>query len=301
MDCTIYTIIVTFNAMPWIDRCLVSLRKSTKSSIPVVIDNASSDGCVEYIRENYPEVVLFPQNSNLGFGQANNIGFKYALANQADYVLLLNQDAALHPKALELLLQQSDGVSLLSPMHFNGEGTHLDYNFKSTLLASAKENDLMDDLILNKCVSQYQVEMVCAACWLLPISLLKTIGGFDPLFFHYGEDDNYLHRLKFHDIKRKVIPQAFMYHARERQGNMKAFRSKIILRHFLMLGANINLGFWERFIGYLYVLKRCYLEYLPTGRYLPGNFTLSFIAYIMKSLRVVKSRQINKNKGENWL
>lgn len=301
MDCTVYTIIVTYNAMPWIDRCLISLRNSTKSSIPVVIDNASSDGCVKYIRENYPEVVLFPQKKNLGFGRANNIGFKYALENHADYVLLLNQDASLHPKALELLLQQSDGVSLLSPMHFNGEGTRLDYNFKSTLLQSAKENDLMDDLILNKCIAQYQVEMVCAACWLLPISLLKTIGGFDPLFFHYGEDDNYLHRLKFHDIKRKVIPQAFMYHARERQGNMKAFRSKIILRHFLMLGANVNLGFWERLLGYLRVMKKCYFEYLPAGRYFPGNFIYSFVFYSIKFSQVIKSRQINRNKGENWL
>lgn len=297
----IYTIIVTYNAMPWIDRCLGSLRQSTIRTLPVVVDNASSDSCVEYIRENYPEVVLIPQNKNLGFGQANNIGFKYALENQADYVLLLNQDAALHPEALAFLLEQSDEISLVSPMHLNGEGTYLDYNFKNTLLQSARKNTLMDDIILDKCILQYQVDMVCAACWLLPIVLLKEIGGFDPLFFHYGEDDNYLHRLKFHDIKRKVIPQAFMYHARERQGNMKAFRSRIILRQLLLVGANINLNFWERLAGYLRVLKRCYFEYLPSGKYLPGYFIWSLLLYLLKFHQVITSRMTNRKIGGHWL
>lgn len=297
----IYALVVTYNAMPWIDRCLKSLRDSTIPTIPLVVDNASTDGCVEYVRKNYPEVILFPQVKNLGFGQANNIGFRYALEHNADYVLLLNQDAALHPKALELLLQQSDGASLLSPMHLNGEGTHLDYNFKNTLLQSARKNTLVDDMILDKRILQYQVDMVCAACWLLPIVLLKEIGGFDPLFFHYGEDDNYLHRLKFHGIKRIVIPQAFMYHARERQGNMKAFRSRIILRQLLMIGTNINLRFWGRVWEFFRVVKACYFDYLPNGMYVPGNYIYSFVLYLAKLPLVVKSRQINKSNGEHWL
>lgn len=297
----VYTIIVTYNAMPWIDRCLTSLRESTVKTIPIVVDNASTDGTIDYIRRNYSDVILFPQKQNMGFGQANNVGFRYALEHNADYVLLLNQDAALDELALELMLQQSDGESLISPIHLNGDGSLLDYNFKGTLLMSARNNALIDDLILNEVSPQYPVEMVCAACWLLPITLLKKIGGFDPLFFHYGEDDNYLHRLEYHGVKRLVVPQAFMFHARDRQGNMKAFRSKIIFRQLLMIGANINLKFWERLLEYLRVLKKCYVDYLPDRRYLPGYFIWSFILYLFLFLKIKKSRVINKKIGNNWL
>ena len=112
----IFTIIVTYNGHKWVDFCLGSLRASTVQTIPLVIDNGSTDGTLDYIREHYPEAVLFPQEKNLGFGQANNVGIRYALAHGADYCLLLNQDAAISADSIELMLAQSDGESLLSPI-----------------------------------------------------------------------------------------------------------------------------------------------------------------------------------------
>ena len=104
----IYTIIVTYNGLQWMDFCLGSLRASTVQTTPIIIDNNSSDKTVEYIRANYPECVILDNNKNLGFGRANNMGLSYALKNNADYVLLLNQDAAIAPNMLELCLSQSD-------------------------------------------------------------------------------------------------------------------------------------------------------------------------------------------------
>ena len=127
----IYTIIVTYNAMQrnWIDRCLMSLQKSTVPTIPVLIDNGSIDGTREHIPTHYPDVVWLPQDRNLGFGQANNIGIRYALEHQADYVLLLNQDAAIDADTIFKMLEVSDGYSLISPVHLNGDGGQLFFHY----------------------------------------------------------------------------------------------------------------------------------------------------------------------------
>lgn len=286
--------------MAWIDRCLTSLRQSTIKSVPVVIDNASSDGSVEYIRKNYPEVVLFPQKKNLGFGQANNVGFKYALEHDADYVLLLNQDAALHPDALELLLQQSDGKSLFSPLHCNGDGSRIDYMVKNATLFKAK-NTLVDDFLLAKPKQIYEIGEICAACWLMPVSMLRTIGGFNPLFFHYGEDNNYYQRLKYHGIPVFLVPQALMYHNREVHGNMTVYKKKWIYRRLLFVATNINLSLLKRIRSYLEVLKDCYVHALWKKQYIPGLFLCEMFNVLFKYNKILNSRKQDVTIGANWL
>ena len=99
----IFFVIVTYNAMPWVDRCLESALNGTKSAEIVVVDNVSKDNTVEYIKANYPQVHLFPQTENLGFGAANNLGIRYALEQGADFVYLLNEDAWIEKNTLEIL------------------------------------------------------------------------------------------------------------------------------------------------------------------------------------------------------
>src|SRR5690606_23565222 len=94
-------IIVTYNGMPWIQKCLASC----KDHQIVVVDNNSTDGTVAFINENFAKVQLMPQKENLGFGQANNIGIAYALEQGAVYVFLLNQDAYLQADCIEKLIQ----------------------------------------------------------------------------------------------------------------------------------------------------------------------------------------------------
>ena len=89
----ILTIIVTYNGMKWLDRCLGSLRESSLKTDVVAVDNGSTDGTPEYIAANFPEVQLHCTGENLGFGRANNVGLQKAVAEGYDYVYLLNQDA----------------------------------------------------------------------------------------------------------------------------------------------------------------------------------------------------------------
>jgi N-acetylglucosaminyl-diphospho-decaprenol L-rhamnosyltransferase len=89
----VVVIIVTYNGAGWIEKCLNSLRNSSLNTDVIVIDNASTDETVSLIENLYPEVELVKRANNLGFGQANNIGLRMALDQNADFVFLLNQDA----------------------------------------------------------------------------------------------------------------------------------------------------------------------------------------------------------------
>ena len=86
----VFVIIVSYNGMKWIDKCLNSVLNQGEV---VVVDNNSCDGTVDYIRMNFSLVKILSQTTNYGFGTANNIGISYAMKKGADAVFLLNQDA----------------------------------------------------------------------------------------------------------------------------------------------------------------------------------------------------------------
>ncbi|MFC6858579.1 glycosyltransferase family 2 protein [Zunongwangia atlantica] len=209
-------VIVTYNGIKWIDKCLQSC-----GDYPViVVDNNSSDNTLGFIKKKYPTVHIIKQDKNLGFGQANNIGISYALNHGADFVFLLNQDAYLSGNCLEKLIKvksRNSEYGVLSPIHLNGEGTRIDSKFSKYLL---NNEDFYSDHILNKPLKNvYDFPFVNAAGWLISRECLETVGGFDPMFFHYGEDDNYCQRLNYHGFKLGVVSEVFLRHDRIQEGN----------------------------------------------------------------------------------
>lgn len=235
----IFTIIVTYNAMKWLDRCLNSLRASSIPTTVVVIDNGSTDNTIASIQTHFPEVVLFPQNKNLGFGQANNIGMRYALAHGASHVLLLNQDAWIEERMLETLLQFDDNNSLLSPIHMTGEGDRIDANFEKNAIRRSKEYVRYNEDQIKGMNAKYATYEINAACWLLPRLILEEIGGFNPLFFHYAEDTDYLQRLHYHHKGVYFVSGTHCYHDR---ANVPAKKptEQLIYQQLILRAVDIN-------------------------------------------------------------
>ena len=208
----LFVIVVTYKGMQWYDRCFTSLRNSTIPVQTIVVDNASNDGTVEYIKENYPEIILIESKENLGFGKANNMAMRYALDHECDYVFLLNQDAWVEPETIEKLVkvhQEHKEFGIVSPMHLNVNKTGL--VMKEFCRQPCNER-LITDLYLNTLSDVYETTYIHAAAWLLPRLTLVTIGGFDPIFNHYGEDDDYLHRVRYHRVRIGVCPSARIVH-----------------------------------------------------------------------------------------
>jgi GT2 family glycosyltransferase len=129
---TIYVVIVNWNGKKLIQKCLSSFFAKTQNPKckVVVIDNASTDGSTEMLQTNFPAAELIKNIENAGFSRANNQGIRHALANNAEYVLLLNNDVEIiDEKWLENLIDvfESDkkigilGCKLLFP---NGKIQH---------------------------------------------------------------------------------------------------------------------------------------------------------------------------------
>lgn len=241
-----HIIIVTYNATPWISKCLCNINFDKYDVI--IVDNNSSDETVDFIKSNYKSVILLQQEKNLGFGQANNLGISYALNHGAKYVFLLNQDAYLVDDGIEHLVafqSKNNEYGILSPIHVNADKTKLDRNF-SNYLSYDKNPYFFSDFVLGNPLKKiYDLPFINAAGWLLSKSCLKTVGGFDPLFFHYGEDDNYCQRLKYHGFEIGILPNTFIIHDRENRPktDIKLFSKEYYareLRQFKVRYANVN-------------------------------------------------------------
>lgn len=306
METKISIIIVTYNGIKWIQKCLESVRLYSV----ILIDNNSSDGTENFIKSNYPEIDLLQQEKNLGFGQANNIGISYALEQGADYVFLLNQDAYLEDGSLEKLIEVSKKnpqFGILSPIHLNGKADKLDENFSNYLNYRANP-DFYSDFILKKpLLDVYDVPFVNAAGWLMSRECLETVGGFDPLFFHYGEDDNYCQRLNYHGFKIGVVPDARLLHDRENRtgqeisfGGRKYFQA--MERQMKLKYADINKPWDPELDNLIRKRKNAWLKTTVKLDFKRGAFFRN--EYLMlQRLRseVFLSRETNKLQGLNYL
>lgn len=215
-DRTIVVIVVTYNGKKWIDKCFGSIINSTIPVHIVAIDNASTDGTPNRIREKFKQVEVIETGQNLGFGKANNIGLKRMLDVNADYAFLLNQDAWVENDTIEKLIkvqQKNPDYHLLSPVHLNGKGDAIDRKFQN-YLSNNHTPGFYSDLFLNKLKPIYEGKYANAAAWLLTNHCIETVGGFDPLFQLYGEDDDYISRLHKANLKLGIVPHSKIYHDR---------------------------------------------------------------------------------------
>ncbi|SHM95167.1 glycosyltransferase family 2 protein [Flavobacterium xinjiangense] len=301
----VLTIIVTYNGMDWIDKCLKSI---VGQSEVVVVDNNSSDDTVTYIETNFPSVKLLSQTTNYGFGIANNIGINYALQNEADAVFLLNQDAFAQTDCIKKLItayQQNSYYGIISPIHLNGNGSAVDYSFLK-IVSPFNASSLVSDLIVG-CYSKdiYEIYFINAAAWFIPKDVFYKVGGFDPLFFLYGEDDNYCQRVLFHGFKIGIIPNAIIYHDSNNSnyqigeaGSEKYFRQ--FLNSVYVKYANINTDNHKQLFNFkVYMLKKVIFKVIA--------FEIEKAKSLFEKYRKVdvsaikKSVMRNKIKGSNYL
>lgn len=212
----VFVVIVTFNGAAWITGALQSLRDSIHPCTAVVVDNASADNTAEIVRRDFPEAVLIESGANLGFGLGNNLGIEHALRKHGDAVFLLNQDAYVTPQVIGQLvdfLQAQPGFDIVSPLHCSPDLGRVDPQTQRGYLQRYIPAYLSD-----ACVGQvqphYTIRGINAAAWMLRADVFRRCGGFDPLFFMYGEDDDLIDRFAHHGVRMALLPSARIVHLR---------------------------------------------------------------------------------------
>ena len=302
----LYTVIITYNGSKWVEKCLGSLNNSSIRPKTIVIDNGSKDQTLSIIKSEFPEVEIIETGKNLGFGQANNIGIKKAYDAGADYVFLLNQDAWVEEDTIEKLINahfKEPTFGIVSPMHLSGKGDQLDFLF-STYIEPRRCKNLYSDIYLQQVKEKiYEVPFVNAAAWLMSRNCIEIVGGFNPSFFHYAEDDNYLDRLIFHGLKVGIYPHCKIYHDRsEREQNLvfhnpdTTYKRNIIKE---MSNPNESKTFQNLIASYF---KDFFISLLRFR--FKEIFTLKYkltIVYGLNKSEIIKNRALSRKKGLTFL
>jgi GT2 family glycosyltransferase len=306
IDLNVYIIIVTYNGMKWLPKSLASIKKT--SSV-IVVDNNSSDNTVKFIQKTYREFILIPLNENLGFGRANNIGISKALNLGAEAVFLMNQDVYLRDDVildLSRILKKHPKFGVVSPMHLNGKGDLLDKDFAKYCLANTKI--YLSKLNKENNKQNFNVPFVNAAAWLISKECLEKVGGFDPVFFHYGEDENYCQRVRYHGFSIMIHVNSFIMHDTldlKSQSTSKYSKRDILnFKKFLFLKyANLNQDFSD--IKYNHEFQKICKNLFKSSFKLnyngiKGNFEKIKILFFLKK-EIKRSRSQNSELGKHYL
>lgn len=284
----VLVVIVTYNAVPWIDRCLNSLVESSIRPDVYLIDNGSTDGTQDVIQSRFPDVVFQQSCQNLGFGKANNLGLQYAIDNDYEYVYLLNQDAWLLPDTIEKLIDISSrnpDYGILSPFQMNADMIHIDNSFGRNACSWMSNPEILNDFYNNDIQEIYSVKDVMAAHWLITRKCLLQVGGFSPSFPHYAEDTNYTDRVRFWGMKVGVVPALRVVHDRAERKYSDKMGVYLNYVQGIRLISNPVPDYSHPYIALI-------------GKFLKSSISRNSFKPMMKCMKIfVSIRKIQKNKA----
>ena len=215
MDLSI--IIVNYNVKEFLQNLLLSIEKASVniSKEIIIVDNASNDGSVEFLKEKFSGVKLIENTKNVGFGKANNQALEIATGK---FILLINPDAVVSEDTFEKMISFFEenpeaglaGCKILNPdgtlqlacrRSFPGPWTSF---CKVTGLSSLFPNSKLFaryNLTYLDTEQTYEVDAISGSFMMMRKEVYKKVGGFDDDFFMYGEDLDLCYRIQKADYK----------------------------------------------------------------------------------------------------
>lgn len=203
----------------------------------VVVDNGSTDGSVEKIQnlrfktqDDNLKFKIIENEENLGFAEGNNVGIRYALANGADYVVLLNNDTLVDKNLIHELLkamEQDESIGIAGPKIYFASG--YEYHHKrykeeergkiiwyaggiidwQNVYASHRGVDEVDH---GQYEREEETDFVSGCAMMVRREVFGRIGLFNPKYFLYFEDNDLCQRAKKEGYKIFYVPKALLWH-----------------------------------------------------------------------------------------
>jgi len=209
----ITVIMLNWNGKQYLDDCLHSIQAQSYPALQItVVDNGSSDGSPEYVKNHFPAVNIIRNNKNLGFGGGTNIGITGCTT---DFLVILNNDASLHPDCIkelyEAISKDSMAGSCASRIMLKSENDRIDAAgivvCPDGLAIGRGRMEPTADYLDKK-----EVFFASGCCALFRKTMLDDIGLFDEGFFAYAEDTDLGWRAQSRGWKTLYIPTAIVYH-----------------------------------------------------------------------------------------
>jgi GT2 family glycosyltransferase len=198
---TVAVILVNWNGREVTLDCLRSLHMVKGPPLHIlVVDNASSDGSVEAIRREYPEVELLCQERNLRFAGGNNVGIRRALDLGAPHLLLLNNDTTIDPFAIQALvdrMERDERCGMVAPKIYYADrpatlwfaGGKISFWSGTMKHLGIREEDR------GQHDQARRIDYATGCCMLVRTSIVRSVGGLDESYYMYGEDADWSMRV----------------------------------------------------------------------------------------------------------
>ena len=237
-------VIVNYNVKYYLEQCLHSVERAAAhiEHEILVVDNASEDGSMEYLKPRFPNVTWIESKENGGFSHANNIGFGRA---SGEYILMLNPDTIVTRQALEgcvTFMDQHPEAGAAGVKMINKDGTFAMESRRGIVkpwVALCKATGLCRRYPKSRLFGHYYmsyldteeinpIEMISGACMFLRRTTLDKVGTLDEQFFMYWEDSDLSYRILKSGEKNYYLPYTIFHYKGE-----SSVKSRLRYRYWL--------------------------------------------------------------------
>ncbi|BCZ47099.1 glycosyl transferase [Clostridium gelidum] len=214
----IYIIVINYNGYKDTIECVESLKKiNYKNYKIIIVDNASTNNSIMYIKQSLKDCFIIELKENLGFASGNNAGIEYAIKNGGEYVLLLNNDTIVESNFLENMIE-----SFSDNRDIGIVGSKIMYYFNKNIIWYGGGNFNwfkfipthygMRELDKGQCDEQLEMDFMTGCCMLIKKEVFEKVGLLSEEYFMYFEDADFCIKVKEAGYKIWYNPKAVIYH-----------------------------------------------------------------------------------------
>jgi len=209
-------VITNFNGKRFLGNCLSSIYESKNvfdDFEVILVDNGSTDGSIDYVKNFFPEVKLIRNEKNLGFAKGNNMGI---MVSHGNFIVLLNSDTIVTCTWLRELINtaENDGkVGIVGPKTLRFDRCTIDttgHIFHHKL--GEAENRGSGEIDYGQYDDETDVLGVQFSCALIRREVIDNVGLLDDKMFLYLEDVDYCIRTRLRGLKVAYCPTSIIYH-----------------------------------------------------------------------------------------
>lgn len=278
----IYLVIPVFNRKHFTKECLLSLKRGTNQNYKViVVDDGSTDGTADMLREEFPEVEVLFGDGNLFWTASVNMGIKHALQAGAEYVMTLNNDLEVAEDYIENTYKRmaEKPNAILGALEMDAGTREPAFGGEIVDFKLNKVRHLLQELPKEQQVGLHAVSQLPGRGLLIPRAVFEKIGLLDQERFpHYVADYDFTHTALRNGFELYVNYDARLYTYPEESGERQNRQSKSLqnfYKHLFDIKGGGNLRDFTRF-----TLKNCPPPYIPY--YLANGYARRIFGYMLK-------------------
>ena len=291
---SIAVILVNWKKYNLTSKCIDSLNKSNYKNFKIIlVDNEYSEKSLIELKNKYNELIVFKEKNNLGFAGGNNIGIRYALENDYDYIMLLNNDTEVKENFILPLVERIEkdhSLGAVQPLILNFSNKSIIWNAGGKLnkFLGLTSTRLNNNKLNSSIVFDDYTDWISGCCILIKSEILTKVGLLDEKFFNYYEDVDWSLRMKNLGYDLGFVKESIIYHhgsssSKNKKTKEGVISSKIhyfnIRNHILLLKKHKNLFNFFGIVFFQIIKTTSYIFYFLI------RFRFNKLTMVLKGLK----------------